>query len=130
MTDGQEYGNEIAEKMRELQQAFRAQLNHHNDYFHEACAEYETEEGAAYDLARNEDFIYEYLHNAAVELIKAILVADVYGMYTAGFVPFAKDPAEYRELEKKQTGEYYHDVNKTIADFTGKIKEWSEPITE
>jgi hypothetical protein len=130
MTDGQEYGKQIAEKMRELQQAFRAELNHHNDYFCEECARCETEEGAAYELAKNTDFINDYLDTEVMELIKAILTADVYGMYTAGYVPFAKSPAEYREQEKKQTGDYYHDVNKTIADFTGKLKEWSEPITD
>jgi hypothetical protein len=113
---GQEYGREIAQKMLELQQAFRGELNTHNDIYADYLAEGVYPDSAAAQLAEDEEFIMEYLKDEAMALVKAVLTADWYGMYVAGD-SIAKSYEEYRANERKQTAEYYHNLNKTLEDF-------------
>lgn len=124
-----QYGVNIAEKMQALQQAFRAELDTYNDYYAAEIAE-NSEVAAAENIAKNDSFIREYLIDQVMDLAKAVLDADVYGMYCAGFVPVAASREEYRAKEQAQTANFYDRVNKSISDFTAKMAEWSEPITE
>lgn len=117
MNTAQRYGKEIAEKMLELQQAFRGELNPHNDYYSDLMQEGVYEDTAVSLMAEDEAFIEEYLHDEMMALVKAVLSADWYGMYCAEDVVAASTMKEYREKEAKQTNEYYHDVNKTLKDF-------------
>lgn len=116
MTDGQEYGKQIAKKMLELQKSFRTELDPENDYYARALSRNDNDdEQAADECAESEDFIMDYLYTEIMELAKVILKADVYGMFTAGFVPFAKSREEYRQKEQEQTISYYRDLNKELA---------------
>lgn len=125
---GQEYGREIAQKMLELQQAFRGELNTHNDIYAEYKAEGVYEDTIAAELSENDEFIEEYLHDEVMALAKAVLSADWYGLYVAGFVPAAKSYEEYREKEAKQTREYNHDINKTLRSFEAFMDEHKNGI--
>lgn len=124
MTAGQEYGNNIANKMCELQSAFRANLTHENDYYACVRSKLGDDETTADSLAQDVDFISDYLFTEVMELAKAILKADVYGMYTAGFVPFAKTYEEYRAKEREQTDVFYKDTNKEIYEHYKKLGEY------
>ena len=125
---GQEYGREIAQKILELQQAFRGELNTHNDIYAEYKAEGVYEDTIAAELSENDEFIEEYLHDEVMALAKAVLSADWYGLYVAGFVPAASSREDYRKQEKKQTGEYYHDINKTLRSFEAFMDEHKNGI--
>jgi hypothetical protein len=125
---GQEYGREIAQKMLELQQAFRGELNTHNDIYADLVSDGGTPDSAAAKMAENEDFIREYLSEQVMELAKAVLSADWYGLYVAGQVPAARNYKEYRKQEKKQTGDYYHAINKTIRSFENFMEEHKNGI--
>lgn len=116
MTDTQ-YGKEIAEKMLELQQAFRANLNSENPYYADYIADSGNIDTAAASMSEDTDFIENYLHDQMLELAKAVLSADWYGMFVAGYVPAASSREDYRKQEAKQTGDYYTDINKTLRSF-------------
>lgn len=121
MNKAQEYGRKIAEKIEELQEAFRAELNPHNDIYASYKDEGVYEDSIAAELAENEDFIMEYLHDQVMELAKAVLIADWHGLYVAGWVPAAKSYAEYREREAEQTTAYYNAVNKELDEHYAKL---------
>jgi hypothetical protein len=87
-----------------------------------------SDETIAAELAENDDFINDNLAYEVMALAKAVLSADWYGLYVAGFVPAAKSYEDYREKEAKQTKDFYHDVNKTIKDFECKMDEWKQGI--
>lgn len=116
MTEGQEKGKYIAAKMREMQEAFRAQLTPENDTYARVLAKTNNEEATAEILAEDKDFLEEYLRDEILEMAIAVFKTDVHGMYSAGWVPFAKDPEEYRRLEKEQTEKFYSDVNKELDE--------------
>ena len=128
MNKGQEHAYKILEKIFELQEAFEDELNSHNDIY--ASYKYEgiNEDSIAAELAENEDFIQEYLHDKAMELIKAVLNARWYGKYVAGFIPVARTREEWQAKSEKQTTDFFHDVNKTIRSFEDKMNEWKEGI--
>ena len=128
MTEAQKYGRKIAEAMLELQKQFRANLNTHCEYYEEMASEGYSDETIAAELAENDDFINDNLAYEVMALAKAVLSADWYGLYVAGFVQAAKSYDEYREKEAKQTKDFYHDVNKTIKDFENKMDEWKQGI--
>ena len=95
-------------------------------------AEYKAEgvyeDTIAAELSENDEFIEEYLLDEMMALAKAVLSADWYGLYVAGFVPAAKSYEEYREKEREQTDAYFHDLNTTIKDFQNKLNEWKNGI--
>lgn len=126
--NAQDNGRIIAEKMLELQQAFRAELNTHNDIYADLVSEGLTPDSAAAQMAEDEDFIREYLSEQVMELAKAVLSADWYGLYVAGQVPAARNYEDYRKQEAKQTGEYYHDINKTLRSFEAFMDEHKNGI--
>jgi len=128
MNKAQEYGISIAEKMLELQQAYYGELNPHNDVYASYMDEGVYEDSIAAELAENDDFIEEYLHDQLMELGKAVLKSAWHGAYCAGAVRAAKSYQEYREKEREQTDAYFHDVNATIKDFQNKLDEWKNGI--
>lgn len=117
MTEAQKYGRKIAEAMLELQKQFRANLNTHCDYYEEMASEGYSDETIAAELAENDDFINDNLAYEVMALAKAVLSADWYGLYVAGYVPAASSREDYRKQEAKQTGDYYTDINKTLRSF-------------
>lgn len=125
---GTEYGISIAEKMLELQQAYYGELNYHNDVYASYMDEGVYEDSIAAELAENDDFIEEYLHDQLMELGKAVLKSAWHGAYCAGAVRAAKSYEEYREKEREQTGAYFHDVNKTLRSFEAFMDEHADGI--
>lgn len=128
MNKGTEYGISIAEKMLELQQAYYCELNPHNDVYASYMDEGVYEDSIAAELAENNDFIEEYLHDQLMELGKAVLKSAWHGAYCAGAVRAAKSYEEYREKEREQTDAYFHDVNKTLRSFEAFIEEHKNGI--
>lgn len=128
MNKGTEYGISIAEKMLELQQAYYGELNPHNDVYASYMDEGVYEDSIAAELAENDDFIEEYLHDQLMELGKAVLKSAWHGAYCAGAVRAAKSYEEYREKEREQTDTYFHDVNKTLRSFEAFMDEHKNGI--
>lgn len=111
--NGIEHGQEIANKMYELNNAFDEQLNRHNEYF-DKYSDGALEETAAACMIDDDDFIAEYLRDEVIALARAVLNAHWHGKYACGVGVVGKTREECQAKEIQNRNDFYDAVNNGI----------------
>ena len=125
-----EYNKEIARKAVALVNAFREKLNDEDNYYTSRYM-YENDNDksrAADDLVNGKDFadfVFDDLYTATIELVHAILDAEVWGAFYAGFNPAAvfNTREEYAQDEIERTKAFYAKLNHTLQHFDEEMNE-------
>lgn len=112
--NGTEHGQEIANKMCELNEAFDEHLNHHNEYFNEYSEEGALEETAAANMIDDDNFITECLRDEVIALARAVLHTHWHGKYACGVGIIGKTREEYQTKEIQNMNNFYDAVNNEI----------------
>lgn len=125
-----EYNKEIVRKAVALVNAFREKLDDEDNYYTSRYL-YENDgdlSHAADDLVNGKDFadfVFDDLYTETIELVRAILDAEVFGRFYAGFNPAAvfNTREEYAKDEVERTKAFYAKLNHTLQHFDEEMDE-------